>query len=452
MASASLTRGPVFKTLLVYSIPLVVTNVVQLLFHATDVAVLGAMVDDYAVAAVGACGSLITLLVSLFTGFATGANVIVAKREGARDASGVKRAIGTSLVIGFVSGVILMIIALIGARQFLIWMNCRPEVLDMATLYMRIYFIGMPIWMLYNFVSAILRALGDSMRPMIYMLVSGVLNVLLNILFIGALGMTVDGVAIATVVSSLVSLILAIIALIRSNDGYKIKLKDLKIGGAELSEIVKIGVPTCFCGIFFYVANVIISSAVNSISTDSMTANTISGQIDGVVYNVGFSIAIACAAMVGQCLGAADVDRIRQTMRVSALYVSVASLSVGAILTLASRPLLSLMTDSESVIVIAQERLALLCLTYFITSVMEVFSFSLRALGKQTSTMVVGGICGLAMRGSWVWLVWPLKKTLGNLFVCYPITAAIAVAIYVVVYINTMKELRVNISPAKINE
>jgi putative MATE family efflux protein len=441
MKQNSLTNGSVFKALVIFSLPMIITNTVSILFHAADVAVLAIFVDGPAVAAVGACGSLITLMVSIFTGFATGANVLISKRIGANDEKGTRRAVGTALVIGLLSGIVLTVVALIFARSFLILMNCQEDVLDMATLYMRIYFLGMPIIMLYNFVAAILRADGDSMRPMIYMIVSGCVNIVANIFFVTIFDMTVEGVAMATVLSSAVSLVLAMIRLLRAKGICKVETAHLKIRRVELAEMVKVGIPTCFCSIFFYIANVIIAAQVNSISTNAMTANSISGQFDGIIYTVGAAIAAAAAVMVGQNYGARQFERIRRIIRVSVLYASAVSIFLGCGFVLFAEPLLSILSDDAAVIAIAKDRMTLLCLTYFVTSIMEVISFSLRSIKRQRSTMVVGAICGLGVRYVWAIWVWPLHKTLSMLYACLLISAAIAIVIYSFVYIKAMKSL-----------
>lgn len=435
-----LIHGRIFKTLIQYSLPLIVTNVVQILFHAADVAVLSLMAGDLAVAAVGACGSLITLLVSLCSGFATGANVLIAKRIGSGDETGVRRATGTAIVIGFCAGLFLMTVALIFAKRLLILMQCQPDVLDMATLYMKIYFLGMPFTMLYNFVAAILRASGDSVRPMTYMLISGVLNVILNVLFVGVLGLTVEGVAIATVLSNLVSLILGLTALIRSSGVCKIEIKHLRIRGHEFLEMLKIAVPASSGGLCFYVSNVIISSTVNSMSTEVMTANAIAGQFDGFIYTVGNAIALATMTMVGQNFGAGRLDRIRKTVKASTLYATAASLSLGIVFVFLAERLLCIMTDSPAVVGIAKERMIFLCLTYFITSIMEVLSFTLHALRRQKYVLIVCAICGLGVRSCWVWFVWPLHQTLSMLFGSYAVSALIAIVFYVFMYHSTMKK------------
>lgn len=437
----TLTEGPIFKSLLLYSIPIIITNVVQLIFHITDVAVLAIMADDYAVASVGACGSIITLLVNLFTGFATGSNVLIAKRIGEKNMDGVKKGVGASFVIGLASGLILMTAGLIFAREFLIITNCQNDVLDGAVTYLVIYFCGMPIIMLYTFIASVFGAMGDSVRPMRYMLISGVINLVLNMIFTGLLKLSVAGVALATVISNLIALILALIALFKNKEYCDIKANDIKLKKEEFSEIVKVGIPTCFCSIFFYMANVIISSVINSISTDAMTASAVASQFDGIIYNVGFSIAIAASVMVGQNYGAKSHERIKKTMRMSVLYATSVSLILGTVFVFLANSMIGIMTDNPDVTKLAKDRMVILCLTYFVTSIMEVFSFSLRAMGKATITMIVGAICGLLMRGGWAWFVWPLYPTFPMIFQCYPVTAFIAIIIYLFYYKNTMREL-----------
>jgi Na+-driven multidrug efflux pump len=305
---------------------------------------------------------------------------------------------------------------------------------------MRIYFLGMPVIMLYNFVASILRSVGDSFRPMIYMLISGVVNIGLNIFFIAVCNLTVVGVALATLLSNLVSLILALIALLKHKGYCKIEFKNLRIFKNEFVEIVKIGVPACLCSLSFYIANLFMSAGVNSISPDAMTANAIAGQFDAIVYNVGMSIAIACMSMVGQCYGAGLMDRVKKTVRVSAIYATVASLSLGSLVVIFSDFLLDIMTDSASIIAIGKEQLTVVCLTHFITSLMEVFSFSLRALKRPNCTMVVGFICGFGVRTFWVTAIWELVgRTVGTLFLAYGVSAFCALVIYIVLFIQTMK-------------
>ncbi len=442
----NLTSGPIFKTLLLYSLPLMITNVVGVLFHTADTAVLAFMAGDEAVAAVGACGSLFTLLTTLFTCFATGANVLVARLIGAKDELGVRRATGTALVIGLGAGVILMVFAVIFAKDLLTLMQCQPDVLDQATLYMRIYFLGMPITMLYSFIAALLRASGDSVRPMKYMLIAGVLNVGLNVLFVGLFGLAVAGVAVATVLSNLVSLILGLNAMIRSRGMCRIERQHLRLRRYEFLEMLKIALPSCLGAMFFFVSNAIISATVNGMSTDAMAANAYASQFDGFIYTVGTAIASATAVMVGQNFGAGQLDRIKKTIGVSVAYVTAVSLIMGVSFVLLADPLLSILTDSTEIIAIAKGRMTFLCLTYFVTSIMEVYSFSLRSLRRQNATMVVSGICGFGVRCTWTWFVWPHFGTLDMLFVCYTVSAALAIICYLFIYRQTVNRLKIMFS------
>ena len=215
----------------------------------------------------------------------------------------------------------------------------------------------------------------------------------------------------------------------------------MKIRKYELKEIVRVGVPTSLCGIFFYVANVIIASAVNSMGTETMTANAISSQFDGIIYQLGSSIAISCMVMVGQCVGAGNFDRVKKSMRYGCAYATAASLVIGALFAIFAEPLLYIMTDNPSVVEIAKGRMHLLCFTYFLTAVMEVFSFSLRALGKANATMIVGAITGLGIRSLWVYMVWPVNKTLGMLYFAFVPSALIAVIIYFFIYRRLIKRI-----------
>lgn len=446
MQRNALTQGSIFQALFAFSLPIIVTNTIGILFHAADVAVLALLVDGPAVAAVGACGSLITLMVSLFTGLATGANVLISRRVGANDADGTKKAIGTSLTVGFFSGVLLLAVAQLFARQFLILMNCQPDVLDMATQYLKIYFLGSPIMMLNSFSVAVLRSEGDSVRPMLYSILSGITNVFANVFFVTVCRLTVEGVAIATVLSSLFSLILACKRLFRGSGTCRIALRDLRLHKEELFEIVRVGVPTCFCSLSFYAANVILASAVNSMSTDAMTANAISGQFDGIIYTVGAAIASGTSVMVAQNFGARKPDRIRKTIRISIFYVTAVSILLGSVFVLFAEPMLRLLSDDAAVIAIAKDRMTLLCLTYFVTSIMEVYAFSLRALKRQKSTMVVGAVCGFGIRCLWRWFVWPLHPTLSMLFACYTVSAFAAILIYIFVYRKALRTLALDMA------
>ena len=442
MDKSRMVDGRIFKTLLSFSLPLVIINIVQLLFHSADVAVLGIMATDTDVAAVGACGSLISLLLCVFGGYSSAANVVIAKRVGAQDMEGARRATGTALLVGFTSGVILMAITEIFAERFLILMNCQPDVLPEATLYLRIYFAGMPVIMMYNFVAAILRATGDSVRPMIYMISSGALNVVLNIIFVGFMNMAVAGVALATVLSNVAALTAALVTLVRNRDYCKVELKNLRFRRTELLEIIKIGVPSCLCGVFFYLGEVIVVSAMNSISTDAMTANAVASQLDRFTYSIGSSIATASGVMVAQNYGAGRIDRVPKIMNTAVSYLTAVIIAFSCVLTLFSTAILGIFTDSDAAIELAKQRFILLTFTNFITCASEVMSNAVRALKRPRSLLLVGLVCGLIIRGAWAYFVWPALGTIPMLFICFPLSTFVGCVIYAVVYRGAMKEIK----------
>jgi len=442
MKHNALIHQPVFKSLVLFSLPMILTNTVNILFHAADVAVLSFFASASDVAAVGACGSLITLMVSLFTGLATGANVLISVRVGANDKAGVRSAVGTSLSVGFLSGTFLMLVSQLFARNFLELMNCQPDVLEDATLYLKIYFLGSPIMMLNSFGVACLSASGDSARPMLYSMLSGVINVGLNVVLVAFFDLSVAGVAVATISAAGVSAVLVLIRLFRGKGICKAEVKNVKINKRDFLKMIKVGVPTCFCSLSFFMANVVLSAAVNSISTDAMTANAISGQFDGVIYTVGAAIANATAVIVSQNYGAHKLDRMNKAIRCGVLYATMVSVALGGLFVIFAEPMLGLLSDSKTVIAIARDRMTFLCLTYFITSIMEVFAFSLRAIGRQVSTMIVGLICGFGIRCFWRFFVWPVNPTLSMLFSCYAVSAFVAILIYLFVYRSAMKKLR----------
>ncbi len=440
MNKARLTSGPILGSLVAFSLPMVVINLLQLLFHTADTAVLGMMSGDAEVAAVGACGSLISVLVCLVSGYSTAANVVISRRVGSRDREGARRATGTALVLGLLSGLILMAVVLLLSRRFLILTNCQPEVLDMADLYMKIYFLGMSITMLYNFTASILRASGDSLRPMIHMMVAGVANVGLNVLFVGVIRLTVAGVALATVLSNLIALVLALVALARNRDYCKVEKRNLRLRRQELLEMIGIGFPSCIGGLAFYFGEVAVVSAVNSLGTDAMTANAISSQLDRLNYTVGSSIASAIGVMISQNFGAQRFDRVKRTVIIGMLYCVAVSMLIGIGVVALSTPLIGIFTDSDAVLHLTKQRLVLVCLTNFITCAMEVLLNAVRALRRPRCVLVVGLLCGFLIRSLWAWVVWPSHKTISFLFVCLPLSTFVGSIIYLFVYRDAIKK------------
>ncbi len=442
-----LTEGRILPKLIKYALPLLCTNVLQLVFNAADIAVLGQFSanKDVAQAAVGNTGALINLIVGLFVGLSVGANVLIARCVGSNDEERAHRVVGTSVVISLLFGFLLMFVGVFGARTFLSWLidteKTSVEVLDLATKYVQIYFIGLPIIMLYNFNASVLRAVGDTIRPLIFLAIGGVINVGLNCYFVIVLHMDVEGVAIATVVSQAVSAVLTTIALFCSPGYAHLQFKYLRIYKDELLDMAKIGLPAGLQGCVFSLSNVVIQSTVTSFGTQVNTANTVASQIDGFIYNAQYSVALSVLAFVGQNLGAGKFDRVRKSTWVGLGAVSVVGAIVGGLVLLFETPLCSIFNDDPVIIALAHDRLFIICTTYYLCGIMDVMSNTLRGLGKSTVAMIISltGCCGF--RIFWI-KVLGLCDTYTELYWVYPASWVVTFLCFFVCYFPCFKKVQ----------
>lgn len=420
-----MTKGPILKNLLICAVPIAVMSILQLLFNAADVTIVGLFRGEDAVSAVGANTSLISLITGLFIGLSTGANVVLAKYRGKENQEGAKKVVGTSICISLIAGVFLVVIGIFCAKYFLIWMDCPTQYLAQATKYLQIYLMGMPVVMLYNFLASILRAVGDTLRPMIFLTISGVLNVGLNFLFVSGFGMSVEGVAYATVISQAVSAGCCLVVVLRSKGYSKFSFKHFRIYKRELIEILKIGIPGGIQGCLFSLSNVFLQSAVNNLDKiypGTVAANTVSAQFDAIIYFVGNAVATACMSFVSQNYGAGNMDRVKKVIKISLLSVIVGATIVGVIVALFARYIIILLGYSRQVVEIAQVRLNILGYTYFLCGILEVLSLSMRALGKSTISMVICLIGACGFRIIWINTIYHLNESYFMIYLCYPIT------------------------------
>ena len=442
----NLSEGSIFKKLIIYALPLMATNVLQLLFNATDVAILGAFVADptladAAVAAVGSTGALINLIVGLFVGLSIGVNVLVARCVGANDKARSGRIVGTAVLFGALVGCFLLLVGFFGARTFLEWMDCDEEVIGMATKYLKIYFLGMPIMMLYNFAASVLRAVGDTVRPLIYLVLGGVLNVGLNIFFVVVLKKDVEGVAIATVAAQLLSAILAMIAL-RKSDGFsRLEWKNVRLDKRELIEMARIGVPAGLQSCMFSLANVLIQSSVNSFGKTVMAANTISQQFEGFIWNAMAGISAASIAFISQNLGAEKIDRVRKTTFYALLVVSIVWAAITAVVLPLRYFFCGIMSDSEEVVALACRRLSMIALSYILGGWMDVLGSVLRGLGKSTVAMLICLVGSCLFRIVWLKTVFKLYPTIETVWWVFPVSWLLTVVIYAFVYFPLMRRI-----------
>ncbi len=442
----NMSSGPLLKKIIIFALPLIATNVLQLLFNAADVAVLGKFIHDKtlsetAVAAVGSTNPLINLIVGLFVGLSVGANVLIARYAGKGDDESAKKVVGMSMLVSVLLGAILLVVGYFCSRYFLGWMNCPDSVIELSTKYMQIYFIGMPIMMLYNFSASILRAVGDTMRPLIFLIVGGVVNIGLNILFVLALKKNVEGVAIATVTSQAISAVLCIITLIKSKGFCHLDFKYIRFFKRELVDMIKIGLPAGLQGCVFSISNVMIQSTINGFGDIKMAGNTIAGQIEGFIYNACYSVSLTTLAFVSQNYGAKKPDRIRKVVKESIAVVSVLGFVLAGIVLLLAEPLCSVFSDSQEAIDIAINRLYIVGSTYLICGIMDTLSNTMRGLGKSTTAMIVSLSGSCVFRIIWIHTFYLLNPTLWMLYIVYPISWVLTVGIFLALYFPTMKKV-----------
>ncbi len=437
----NLTQGPMFKQLLIVALPLVVTNILQLLFNAADVAVISIFRGEESMAAVGATNALTHLIVNLFVGLGAGASVVLAKYVGQNNLNRSRNLVGTAVLLSLILGVILLFVGVIFSRTFLVWINCDPVLLDKATTYLTIYFLGMPIMMLYNFCSGILRAVGDTFRPMIFLIISGIVNVGLNVFLVFCFGMDVEGVAIATVVSQGISAVLCVMVMLKNEGFSRLSLKYFKINKAELKEIVKVGLPSGVQASMFSLSNVIIQSAINSFGALYTAGNTIAQQFDGLVATAGSSVAVANMSIVSQNYGAKNKKRIVRSIIYATLTVILIDILMSGLIILFADSFCGIMTNDYNVIEIAKVRIYILCSTFMIGSVMDVLTYALRSLGRSTTAMIISIFFVCIFRVIWINTAYLLNPTFEMIFYSYPISWLMCMVTNMIFVISTIKRI-----------
>lgn len=418
--------GSLFGKILIFSLPIIAMNVLQLMFNAVDMIVVGRFSGREALAAVGATGALINLMVNTFMGLSAGTIVIVAQDYGAGKIKELNDSVHTSIAISIISGLVVMVIGLVFCKPLLILMGTPEDVLDLSVLYMKIYFIGVPAMMVYNFGAAILRAVGDSRRPMYYLVISGIVNIILNLFFVIVLHMSVDGVAWATVISQALSMILVMLCLFRSNGGIRFIPRQLRIDRQKLKKIVRIGLPAGLQSLLFSVSNVLIQSAVNSFGSAMVAASSTASNIEGFVGTTMNAYYNAAITFTGQNMGAKKYDRIDTIAKVCTVLIFATWILIGGAILLFGRPLLGMYTSDSNVIELGMLRMKVLMAAYFTCGVMNVFPGLTRGMGYSILPMICTLIGACLMRIVWLATVFAWYPTVFMLFACYPVTWGLA--------------------------
>lgn len=426
--------GPLLSKILLFSVPLMMSGILQLLFNAADIIVVGRFAGSSALAAVGSTSSLINLLINVFAGLSVGVNVLVAKYYGGQREKDMSETVHTAVLTSLLSGLFLVILGGIAARPLLHLMGTPDDVLDQAVLYMRIYFLGMPVLMVYNFGAAILRAIGDTRRPLYFLFMAGVVNVALNLFFVIGLGMGVDGVGWATVISEHVSALLVLKSLMEAPGALKLNLKELRIHPKKLKRIVKIGLPAGMQGAIFSISNVLIQSSVNSFGSIAMAGNTASANIEGFVYTAMNAVYQTNLSFTSQNLGGRKYSRINRIMYICLAVVTVVGITLGITAVLAGDLLLGIYSSDAQVLRYGMLRLEIICGTYFLCGIMDCMVGSLRGLGYSVIPMFVSltGACGF--RVLWVFTVFAAYRSLDVLYLSYPVSWAITAIAHMITF------------------
>lgn len=419
-----MTSGPILVKLLSFSIPLIFSSTLQLLFNAADIIVVGRFAGENSLAAVGATGALINLMVNLFVGLSVGTNVVTAHFFGAGKKSAVEQSVHTAVLMSVYSGIILTVVGIIGTRFILQFMKVPVEVLGLAGLYLKVYFGGITASMVYNFGSALLRAKGDTRRPMYYLLFAGIINVILNLIFVIVFKMDVAGVALATIISQFVSGLLVIRALMKEEGEFHLDLRRLRIERGILLQVIKIGVPAGFQGMVFSLSNIVIQSAINTFGAQVVAGSSAAGNIEGFIYTAMNGFAQGALTFSSQNLGAGRLDRVRRSVVVSELSVMVTGIVLGGTVFLFRHFFLGLYSDNPAVIAAGSTRISIICLLYALCGMMETTANTVRGLGHSLLPMVVSiaGVCGI--RILWIATIFQMPRfhTFEVLFYSYPVT------------------------------
>ena len=440
-----MTRGPIFKELIIFSVPLILSGVLQLLFNAADVIVVGRFAGDNSLAAVGSTSSFINLMLNLFIGLSIGSSVVSANYFGAGKIRELRNTVHTSMLLSIYSGIGLTILGVIFARPILHLMQAPEEVLVLAVLYLRIYFAGISATVIFNFGSALLRAKGDTKRPLYILLVAGVINVILYLIFVIFFRMDVAGVALATVISQIFAAAFVVVLLMREEDGFKLELRKLKIHKYILIHIIKIGVPAGFQGMMFSISNMVIQSSVNSFGPIVIAGSSAGINIEGFVYLAMNGFSQGALTFVSQNMGAGQKDRIKKLMFISLLTVLVVGEGLGFLVVIFARQILGIYSKNPLVIAAGIRRLSIICSTYALCGIMDTMSNIIRGIGHSLLPMVVCivGVC--VFRIVWLSTLFQTVRfhTEFIIFVSYPISWIITFIAHCICFAIVFKKLEI---------
>ena len=435
-------EGPLLQNIWKFAVPLMLTNFLQMLFNAADTVVVGRFAGQQALAAVGATGSLCFLLISLFNGLSIGSNVLIAKFLGAKDHEKVHQAVHTAITLAGLSGLFLTFLGFFLSRPMLQLMSTPSDIIDLSELYMRIYFVGTFFGLIYNFGASILRSKGDTKRPLYFLSISGITNVVLNLVFVIVFEMSVAGVAIATVISQAISAFLVCTALMKEKDATHLDLKQLGINKDMVWEIIKVGVPAGVQGMVFSLSNVVVQSSINSFDSSVIVAgNSAGANVENFVYIGVMAFTQACITFTSQNIGAKNYGRIKEIFKTTMILTILASGTIGFTVWYFGEFFLSFYTNDAAVIEAGMIRMSYVGLFLVINGILDVFVSSMRGMGYSTlpTIVMIAGICGVRL--SWLWIVFPMFRELSVIYMCFPISWTITSLIQCFFWLKCHKKM-----------
>ena len=435
-----MTQGNIFKTLIKFTIPIIIANVLQTLYSAADMIVVGKFAGKESLAAVGSTTPAINIMITVFIGMSSASNVIVARKFGAGNKAGVEKAMHTAMALCIVGGIVLAFAGVFLSKSILTLMNCPADVINLSVLYMRIYCLGIPAMLLYNFGSAITRALGDSRRPTYYLAASGLINVALNLVLVIGFEMGVAGVAIATITSQIISATLVVINLRRFDEETRLSMRKIRFYGNELREMLLLGIPAGIQSSIFTFSNLIIQSSINSCGSATMAGNSAGSSVENIFYVATSAFFHSIITFMGQNIGAKRFDRIKKGYWVGFSSAGALGLVLSAVLILFAEPLVSIYTDSKEAIQIGAERIIIIGGTQFLCGLMEVAAGALRGIGVASRSMITCliGVSGVRLLMNWIGAPFANPEDLKILYYSYPIswiltTVALTVSFFSIV-------------------
>ena len=439
--SLDMTNGPFLKKILRFSLPLVLTGLLQMIYNTADVIVVGRFAGGTALAAVGATGSLVHLILNIFLGMSMGSGVMTAKYIGARDENSVKRCVHSAMLLSILSGIFVAIFGFVFSEQLLVMMDSPEDVLPLSKLYLQIFFIGAPAGMVFNFGASIVRATGDTKKPLLILSLSGIVNIVLNLILVIKFNMSVAGVAIATIVSQYISATIIVIVLFKMKNACKLDIKKLRFHKEELKRILYVGIPAGIQNSLFSVSNVIIQTTVNSFGSVAMAGIAASSNIDSLIYTCTNAISQTTMTFSSQNYGAKKYENFNKIYLRCIVLTIVIGGGMGALGVVFKDFLVGIFSTDPAVIEIGAQRLTLILPFYFFCSLMDVGAGQLRGMGKSFLPMLVSLLGGCGLRILWIFAFFPKNPTLIYLYYAYPISWTITFVVLFVCYFIVRKQI-----------